>query len=109
LGTVGGERRLSDLRHVTELLHGRQSSHPASIAALAGWMADQMADVDDAGVEGARRRLESDADAVAIHTVHGAKGLEFPIVLLPSLWDPPRVDDKDLPVFHAENGTRAIG
>lgn len=109
LGTVGGERRLSDLRHVAELLHGWQSSHPASVAALARWLVDQMGDVDEAGVEDARRRLESDADAVAIHTVHGAKGLEFPIVLLPSLWDAPRIDSRDLPVFHDEHGNRAIG
>ena len=32
---VGGERQLSDLRHVAELLHDWQSAHPASIAALA--------------------------------------------------------------------------
>ena len=108
LGTVGGERRLSDLRHVAELLHGWQSSHPSSIAILAGSLADQMADTDDAGMEGARRRLESDADAVAIHTVHGAKGLEFPIVLLPSLWDVRRFDKDDIPVFH-DKGSRAIG
>ncbi|MEO7371757.1 MAG: UvrD-helicase domain-containing protein, partial [Ilumatobacteraceae bacterium] len=108
LGTVGGERRLSDLRHVAELLHGWQSAHPSSIAILAGWLSDQMADTDDAGKEGARRRLESDADAVAIHTVHGAKGLEFPIVLLPSLWDARRVDKDAIPVFH-DSGKRTIG
>ncbi|MEP7048249.1 MAG: 3'-5' exonuclease, partial [Ilumatobacteraceae bacterium] len=79
-----------------------------SIAILAGWLSDQMADTDDAGKEGARRRLESDADAVAIHTVHGAKGLEFPIVLLPSLWDARRVDKDAIPVFH-DSGKRAIG
>ena len=109
LGTVGGERRISDLRHVAELLHARQSSHPPSIAALAGWLTEQMADSDDAGFEGARRRLESDAEAVAIHTVHGAKGLEFPIVLLPSLWDAPRVAKDDVPVFHDDDGHRALG
>ena len=51
-----------------------------------------------------RRRLESDADAVAIHTIHGAKGLEFPVVLLPSLWDGPWTPDDALPVFHDADG-----
>lgn len=109
LGAVGGERELADLRHVAEILHGRHSTHPGSTSLLVGWLAEQMFDADDVGVEDARRRLESDLDAVAIHTVHGAKGLEFPIVLLPSLWDAPRINDEDLPVFHDDNGRRTIG
>ncbi len=110
LHRVGGERHLSDLRHVAELLHGWQADHPASIASLAGWLGEQIADVaDDEGGESARRRLESDADAVAIHTIHGAKGLEFPIVLLPSTWDAPWERDGEIPVFHEKDGQRAIG
>jgi len=111
LATVGGERLLADLRHVAELLHGWQSSHPASIAALALWLTEQMAGIDEADteVDGSRRRLESDAEAVAVHTIHGAKGLEFPIVLLPSLWDVPFRRDTDVPLFHDEDGNRALG
>ena len=33
------------------------------------------------------RRLETQADAVSILTVHRSKGLEFPIVFVPELWD----------------------
>ncbi len=109
LATIGGERQVSDLRHIAELLHGWQSAHQGSIAALSGWLTEQMARVDDTGTDTARRRLESDAAAVAVHTVHGAKGLEFPIVLLPSLWDCPPRDKSDIPVFHDEDGNRAIG
>ncbi|MET0578343.1 MAG: UvrD-helicase domain-containing protein, partial [Ilumatobacteraceae bacterium] len=110
LTSVGGERRLSDLQHVAELLHGWQSSHPSSIAVLIGWLGEQVADAGHRGAEeDGRRRLESDAAAVAVHTVHGAKGLEFPIVLLPSLWDAPRSDDADVPVFHDDGGRRVIG
>ncbi len=107
LGTVGGERTLSDLRHVTELLHFRHTASPSSAANLGRWLAEQRS----AGVEAdaARRRLESDADAVAVHTIHGAKGLEFPVVLLPSLWEGPWIDDDEPPVYHDVEGRRCIG
>ena len=36
------------------------------------------------------RRVESDADAVTVTTVHSAKGLEYPIVLVPFAFAVPR-------------------
>ncbi|MBL8774640.1 MAG: UvrD-helicase domain-containing protein [Acidimicrobiales bacterium] len=112
LAAAGGDRRLSDLRHLAELLHARQASHPSTLAALAAWVTEQRADEADgtgeSGADAARRRLETDAEAVSVHTVHGAKGLEFPIVLLPSLWDARRQDDDEVCVFHDPDGQRAI-
>jgi len=109
LAENGGERLLSDLRHVGELLHNRHSAHPGSLTTLAGWLHDEVdrARGDD-GDEG-RRRLSSDADAIAVMTIHSAKGLEFPIVLLPSAWEPTPGRDEDVPVFHDPDGTRCIG
>ncbi len=107
LGEAGGERTLSDLRHVAELLHARHAAAPSSAAALSRWLAEQRAAGADA--DAGRRRLESDADAVAVHTIHGAKGLEFPVVLLPSLWEGPWTDDDEPPVFHDDPGRRCIG
>ena len=109
LAEAGGERRLGDLRHVAELLHARHAAHPASAAGLAGWLDDQRAAAARGTGEGVRRRLESDAPAVAVQTIHGAKGLEFPVVLLPSLWEGPWSDDQDPPVFHDDQGVRCIG
>ncbi|MEO5678552.1 MAG: 3'-5' exonuclease, partial [Acidimicrobiales bacterium] len=83
------------------------SATPSSAATLARWLAEQQA--DQARADAGRRRIESDADAVAVHTIHGAKGLEFPVVLLPSLWEGPWTDDDDPPVFHDADGGRAIG
>ncbi|MGQ0618130.1 MAG: UvrD-helicase domain-containing protein [Acidimicrobiia bacterium] len=109
LATVGGERQLSDLRHLAELVHGRQAEHPGSMATLIAWLGRQQRDnLDVPGGEAVRRRLESDAAAVGVHTVHGAKGLEFPIVLLPSLWDVPWRRDDEPAVFHDSDGRRAL-
>ncbi len=109
LATVGGERRFNDLRHLAELLHHRQSSHPGSVGALARWLSEQMTTADQARTEGDRRRLESDSDAVAVYTIHAAKGLEFPVVLLPSLWFPGYIDPEAPPIFSDAEGRRTIG
>jgi exodeoxyribonuclease V beta subunit len=109
LGSTGGDRRLSDLQHVAELLQGHQAAHPSSAAGLARWWADQVASVPRADTNSVRRRLESDAAAVSVQTIHSAKGLEFPVVLLPSLWEGPWTDDEAPPVFHDGDGRRCIG
>ncbi len=108
LGRLGGERALSDLRHLAELLDTWYAAHPSSLSVLVTWLAEQIAEADR-DTESSRRRLESDADAVAIHTIHGAKGLEFPVVLLPSMWEGPWTPDDQLPVFHDEEGDRCVG
>ena len=55
------------------------------------------ANVEDA--ESRQRRLDTDAAAVQVLTVHAAKGLEYPVVMAPYLWDIPRIKP-GIPVFH---------
>jgi len=87
LAHVGGERELTDLRHVAELLHATAEGR-GGIAPLAAWLRRRIDDSDGDGRAGERpRRLESDAAAVEVLTIHGSKGLEFPVVLCPFLWD----------------------
>ncbi|MCU4186036.1 UvrD-helicase domain-containing protein [Acidiferrimicrobium sp. IK] len=100
LACVGGERRLTDLRHVAELLHAEALQSGAGGRALTAWLRDR---VDSAGSDTAAeersRRLESDAEAVQIQTVHRSKGLEYPVVYLPYLWH--AFPDKDaMPLYH---------
>ncbi|HWH92410.1 MAG TPA: UvrD-helicase domain-containing protein [Baekduia sp.] len=107
LATRGGERDLTDLRHVGELLHGAAVDGRLGITALAGWLRRRMAvDERDAAPEDRARRLESDAAAVQVLTVHRSKGLEFGAVYCPFLWDPfPTADDGAPAVYHdAEAG-----
>ena len=80
-----GERRLTNLFHLGELLHQTATEQRLNPAALARWLARQRQDgrSDDAN----QLRLESDEDAVKLVTIHRSKGLEYPIVFLPYTWD----------------------
>jgi exodeoxyribonuclease V beta subunit len=100
LATVDGERWLTDLRHVGQLLHVAASEEQLGTAALTAWLRRRIAEArDDTGNEERSRRLESDAEAVQVLTVHRSKGLEFPIVYAPFLWEPGYVPDEGEPVF----------
>jgi exodeoxyribonuclease V beta subunit len=83
IGTIGGERLLTDLRHVAEQLHEAASAGRLSTAAQRAWLAEQRREAAEDEFGERSRRLETDAQAVQVHTLHGAKGQEFPIVLLP--------------------------
>jgi exodeoxyribonuclease V beta subunit len=102
LERAGGERALTDLRHVAELLHAEQ----LGTTALVGWLRRRIAEAgQDTGDEDRSRRLESDAEAVQVLTVHRSKGLEFPVVYFPYLWEPSYIPQGVPVVFHdPENG-----
>ena len=56
---------------------------------------------EDTSDEERSRRLESDAEAVQVLTIHRSKGLEFPIVYCPYLWEPGWIPSDAQPVvFH---------
>lgn len=73
----GGERYLTDLLHIGELLD--ETGHRDPIA-LIRELEERERLEDEADV-----RVTSDADAVKVMTLHSAKGLEFPVVLIPDL------------------------
>jgi exodeoxyribonuclease V beta subunit len=83
LALPGGERHATDLRHLFELVHAEERSTRSGPATLAAWL---RAEAEVADQERAQR-LESDADAVRIETVHASKGLQYGHVLLPFTWD----------------------
>lgn len=102
LGRVGGERVLTDLRHVAQLLHEVGRREQLGLVALLEWLRAGMAEDAPASAGARTRRLDSDAAAVQLMTIHGSKGLQYPVVYLPSLTDRWVSDVPDLPLFHED-------
>lgn len=86
VGRPFGERKLTNLLHLSEVLHREETTEQFSPDALITWFNRRLSEntVDD---EEHLQRLESDAKAVKFLTIHKSKGLEFPIVFCPFLWN----------------------
>jgi len=91
-GHPAAERRLTDVRHLLELLAAHESRTRAAPAEALRWLAERMGErsVDQITAEELEERLESDDDAVRVLTMHASKGLEFPLVWIPFAWSEPR-------------------
>ena len=112
-GTTGGERELTDLAHLAELLHQESVAGHMGVRSMRSWLARRIeeVEVERGGAEERSRRLDSDAEAVQVLTVHRVKGLEFGVVYCPYLWDGLRSEADGAPVvFHdpAREGDRTL-
>ncbi len=81
LAETGGERALTNLLHLAELLQSASATLDGE-QALIRWLAEQIEGLGEGGDERVLR-LESDAALVKVVTVHKSKGLEYPLVYLP--------------------------
>ena len=81
-----GPRRLTNYRHLAEILQEEEARLRLTPVGLAGWLGRRRAE-DGRADERTQLRLESDEQLVKVLTVHGAKGLEFPVVFYPFAWD----------------------
>ena len=108
LDEAGGERRLTNLLHLAELLQ-TASRELDGEQALIRWFAEQVAGLGEGGDERVLR-LESDADLVKVVTVHKSKGLEYPMVYLPFAATTRKVDKAGKSFFDYidEAGARQI-
>lgn len=102
LALVDGERRLTNLLHLAELLQTESLQRPGLEQLLTWFNAQRSA---EAHGEDALLRLESDAERVQIVTIHTSKGLEYPLVFCPYLWDGALLRQHEDISCHADDGT----
>lgn len=94
-----GERLMTNLLHLIELLqHATKTTH--GINGLIHWYQEQL--LDTSSGEEQLLRLESDSNLINVITIHRSKGLQYPIVFAPFLWDTRSQANSDV-IFHRDN------
>jgi exodeoxyribonuclease V beta subunit len=109
-GEPDGERRLTNVLHLAELLQAASSQIDGE-QALIRWLAQQIdqAQSGNAGASGSGSeeqtvRLESDEDLVKVITIHASKGLEYPVVCLPFAHSHRVMQAHKMPVLQVNHG-----
>ena len=105
LSRQGGERHMTDLAHITQLLQEVAHRDQYSLPALRDWLRRQRD--ERSGATERNRRLDSDAAAVQIMTVYVSKGLQYPIVYLPFAFNR-NTQERDVVLFHDDNDVRCL-
>lgn len=86
LSQPDGERRLTNVLHLAEVLHRESLERNRGMRGLIRWLAE-MRDPGKTRSDEHQLRLESDARAVRVVTIHKSKGLEYPVVFCPFVWE----------------------
>lgn len=84
LAYIDGERRLTNLLHLAELIHVETRQQASSMQTTLRWLQRRATEQTH---EEHQLRLESDENLVQIVTIHKSKGLQYKIVYCPFLWN----------------------
>ncbi|MBH53980.1 MAG: exodeoxyribonuclease V subunit beta [Opitutaceae bacterium] len=85
LAQPGGERAVTNLLHLVELITQAEEESELSPLSLTQWL-DRTIKDPDRERDDFLSRLESDENAIQIMTIHKSKGLQYPIVFVPFAW-----------------------
>jgi exodeoxyribonuclease V beta subunit len=98
-----GERRITNLLHIGEVLQQKSVQEHTGMAGLVKWLKYQRLAVvprlDEHVI-----RLDRDTDAVKVVTMHKSKGLEYPVVFCPFAWTENDTTLADTQTFHDSDG-----
>lgn len=103
LAAADGERALTDLRHLGELLQ-EASAECYGPEELYAWYVGERA-LSGGGDDATRERqlrIESDTARVQLLTIHASKGLQFPVVFVPMGWRERRYASNGRARYHDE-------
>ncbi len=101
-----GERRLTNLLHLGELIHAAVIERRLGMTGTIKWLSDRIADAASPSEE-QELRLEQDDNAVQIVTMHKSKGLEYRVVFCPFSWQGSDLHRNEIVTFHnPEDGLR---
>lgn len=104
LALKDGERRLTNLRHLADLLHCAAEAADLDLDGLIRHL-EHEATEQKATAESHQLRLESDENLVRVLTVHAVKGLQFSVVFCPFLWFARQPSEKEeVQYFHDDAG-----
>ena len=104
LSQPGGRHQVANVRKFLELARRQAESSGATFDALVSRFEEMRASKSP---EAEAPVLDQSVDAVKLMTIHAAKGLEFPVVVLPALQSRPRIDSAPA-AFSPEHGVGAL-
>jgi len=109
LGDAEGERQLTNLRHLAEILQ-LQSLDLDGMQPLVNWFKKTRQTELERPADNRQLRLESDENLVKIVTMHSAKGLEYDVVVIPvgNFSSQGRKNKLDPVLFHQEDESGQI-
>lgn len=107
-----GERKLTNFLHLGEVLQqasrelgiqsGFYNTDGKGLLTLLRWYTERCQNALLNQSEEQQIRLESDANLVQIVTIHKSKGLQYPVVFLPFMWDEDNTTTRHGVIYHSE-------
>lgn len=97
------ERSLTNIIQLLELM-AEEENQLFSLHAQENWLMEQInLALLGKKADSTQLRLESDENLVKIITIHSSKGLQYPIVYCPFIWDSHRFSIPEMVILHKKN------